>query len=223
MLRINKKAGFNSFFENGVSVFSSQEWGDGWGQKKLDKVCGLFQNHHLKSLFQTMYYIHSVSQYLLSPNYVPGTILSSSGVSVKKKKINKNLPWWDLPFSERRWIEKYVSVDGDEGYLKKRERGTRNCSAGGLCQGSVLIKQPTVTKRQNLNPGLLPWLLHFLCSTVNPEFLTLQLCYLQRITQPNLRLRALICKMEIIMILIHRVSVMIRWVSICNMLWDSSC
>ena len=68
----------------------------------MDKVCGLFQNHHLKSLFQTMYYIHSVSQYLLSHNYVPGTILSSSGVSVKKKKINKNLPWWDLPFSERR-------------------------------------------------------------------------------------------------------------------------
>lgn len=139
MLRINKRAGFNSFFENGVSVFSSQEWGDGWGRKKLDKVCGLFQNHHL-SLFQTMYYIHSVSQYLLSPNYVPGTILSSSGVSVKKKKINKNLPWWDLPFSERRWIEKYVSVDGDECYLKKKKRGTRNCSAGGLCQGSVLNK-----------------------------------------------------------------------------------
>ena len=59
----------------------------------MDKVCGLLQNHHLKSLFQTMYYIHSFSQYLLSPNYVPGTILSSSGVSVKKKKkLTKILP-----------------------------------------------------------------------------------------------------------------------------------
>ena len=37
-------------------------------------------------VFIPNYVLYSFSQYLLSPNYVPGTILSSGGVSVKKKK-----------------------------------------------------------------------------------------------------------------------------------------
>ena len=55
-----------------------------------------------------------------------------------------------------KWIEKYVSVDGDEYYLKKkkkRQRSTRNCAAGGLCQGCILSKAAHAYEEAELESG----------------------------------------------------------------------
>ena len=55
-----------------------------------------------------------------------------------------------------KWIEKYVSVDGDEYYLKKkkdREAQGINCPAGGLCQGCILSKAARSYEEAELESG----------------------------------------------------------------------